>query len=208
MGEIRKGQKVKLCFTTVDNSDKEVDCFIKEIYSDRLFLTISQKISDYSQYLEEGNELAVRIFTPIGVKVFDTIILNSPLESDFVIEYIEDSPQIQRREYTRVELKTKVIIEREDKDNLVTHTIDISGGGLRFFSQESFEPEESVGVLLYLPFSIRSIQAQAIIVKNEYLQENQYVLLFTKIEERERDKIVKQCFEVQAAQYNEIEKAE
>lgn len=203
MGEIRKGQKVKLHFKAADNSDKETDCFIKEIYSDRLFLTISQDILENIQHLEEGNELSVKIFTPIGVKVFDTIILNSPLEPDFVIEYIEDSPQIQRREYTRVELELKVIIEREGRDNLVTHTIDISGGGLRFFSQVDFEPNESVRVLLYLPFSIRSIKAQAIIVKNEHLSKNEYVLLFTKIDERERDKIVKQCFETQAEKYSQ-----
>lgn len=203
MGEVRKGQKVKLRFRTVDNSEKELDCFIKEVQSDRLFLTVPENFLNYIQYLDEGEELSARIFTPIGVKVFDAIVLNSPLETDFVIEYIEDSLQIQRREFTRVELETKVIIKREDKDNIVTHTIDISGGGLRFYSEAKFEPDEKVGVLLYLPYAIRSIQAEASIVENKYIPENHYVLVFTKIDENERDKIIKQCFDTQAAKYSQ-----
>lgn len=203
MGETRKGQKVKLKFKMADNSDKEIDCYITEIHSDRLFLTKPGELFNYIQYFDEGKELSVRIFTPIGVKIFDTIVLNSPLESDFVIEYIEDSLQIQRREYTRVELDLKVIIEKQGKGNLITHTVDISGGGLRFYCEESFEPDESVGVYLYLPFSIRSIQSKAIIIKNSHLPKNEHVLCFTEINERDRDKIIKQCFETQAAKYRE-----
>lgn len=203
MGEVRKGQKVKLQFKTVDNSSNDVDCFIEEIYSDRISLTVSDYVLKYSQYFNEGEELAAKIFTPIGVKFFDTIVLNSPEESEFVIEFIEDAPQLQRREYTRVELETKVIIERKDADNLVTHTVDISGGGIRFISPVAFKSDEEVLVFLYLPFSIRSIQAQSVIVKNEHLGENEYVALFTQIDERERDKIIKQCFETQAAKLNQ-----
>lgn len=208
MGEIREGQKAKLSFKMADNSEKEFDCFIKEIQKDRLSLDFSQEILSYAQYLEEGTELPVKIFTPSGIKLFDSIILNSPLESEFTIEYTENSIQIQRRAYTRVDLKTKVIIERTERTNVVTHTIDISGGGLRFFYEGDFEPKERVKFLLYLPFEAHSVQAEGIIINNEHLQKNEHILYFTEIKERERDRIIKKCFEIEAGKYSNIKESD
>lgn len=202
MGEIREGQKTKLMFKTADGSEKEFDCFIKEVFQDRLSLSFSRDLLDYACYFEEGTELPVKIFTPTGVKAFDTIIINSPYESDFVIEFVEDHIQIQRREFTRVELKIKVIIERTERDNVVTETIDISGGGIRFLYDGEFDFQEEVGALLYLPYAIRSIKAKGYIIKPEHLPVNQHVLLFTSIDENDRDKIVKQCFDVQLSKDN------
>jgi len=204
MGEIREGQKAKLSFKTADNSEKEFDCFIKEIQKDRLYLDFSQEILSYAQFLEEGTELPVKIFTPTGIKLFDTIILNSPLESEFVIEYAEDSIQIQRRAYTRIDLETKIIIQREEKTNIVTKTIDISGGGLRFFYEGDFDPGEQVKFLLYLPFEAHSVQSQGVIIKNEHIPKDQHILFFTDIKERERDRIIKKCFEMEARKYKNI----
>lgn len=204
MGEIREDQKAKLYFKTADDSEKEVECFIKDVKSDRISLTFPEHMMEYAQYLTEGEELPVRIFTPYGIKVFETIVLNSPLESDFVIEYVDNYIQIQRREYSRILLETKVIIEREDHENVITQTLDISGGSLRFYYEGDFLPREKVGCLLYLPMQIRSIQAQGIIVKNHHLPKNEHVVFFTKIDERDRDKIVQKTFEVETMRYRPI----
>jgi c-di-GMP-binding flagellar brake protein YcgR len=208
MGEIREGQKVKFEFKTVYDEDKEIDCFISGIYSDRLALTIPEEISEYSEYFEEGSEIAVKIYTPLGVKAFDTIILDSPLSSDFIIEYSENVSQIQRREYTRVELSAKIIVERTGHQNVVTNTIDISGGGLRIKYDGTFEPKEKVGALLYLPFSIRSIKAKAIVIQGSHLPKNEHILLFTEIDEHDRDKIIKACFDIQIAKYKPVDESE
>lgn len=199
MGVIKEGQKVKLYLSTVEDSEKEFDCSIKDVYVDRLVLNFPQEILDFSEYLEEGSEVPVRIFTPSGVKVFDTIVLNAPTESEFTIEYVENSTDIQRREYVRVQFQMKVVIEQGGYNkNIVTHTIDIGGGGIRFFYEGSFTPEESVKITLFMPED-RSIQAKGVMVENSHLPENNHVLSFTEIEERDRDRIIKKCFAIQLA---------
>ena len=203
MDEIKKGQKIKLCFETTDNPDVEVDCFIKEVSKDRLSLDFSDEIFRYIDELKEGNEMIAKIFTPEGIKVFDTIILNSPLEDDFIIEYVERSLKIQRRKYIRAALDTKIIIERREFDNIITRTTEIGGGGLRFIYEGSFEPEELLGSLLYLPKQIRAIRAKGILLPNGYLPKNEHVLLFTDIDENDRCSIIKQCFEIQTAKLSE-----
>lgn len=197
MSEIRAGQKIKLCFKTDGNSEAEFDCFIKEVFKDRLSLAFSGEIMRYINFLDEGKELQVKTFTPLGVKVFTTMILNSPLEDDFVIEYVEDSIQIQRREHVRVFLNAKIIIIRECFENISTKTVDISGGGLRFFYEGNFYPQESVEIFLYLPSQVKPIKAVGTIQHNEYLPKNEHVLLFTSIDEKDRDIIIKQCFNIQ-----------
>jgi len=203
MGEIREYQKAKLSIKTADNSEKEFDCLIKEVQKDRILLNFPHEMLNYAQYLDEGCELPVKIFTPTGVKVFDTIILNSPMESDFVIEYVEDAIKVQRREYQRVELDTKLIIERPD-NNVLAHTIDISGGGIRFYYEGEFEDHEKMSALLYLPYELRSIKLQGTLLSQKHLNTNEHVLLFTEIAEKDRDKIIQRCLKIQLEQYKVI----
>ncbi len=201
MGVIKEDQKAKLFFKLADNSEKEFDCLVKDVYKDRLSLKFPTEILAYAEYLEEGSELPVKIFTPSGIRAFDTIVLNSPLESEFVIEYVEDHIEIQRREHTRAELEAKVIITRETGAAEVTHTLDISGGGIKFFSEESYNPDEELECMLYLPYQMRSIRAKGKILANSHIPPKQHVLLFSEISENDRDKIVKACFEMQTGKY-------
>lgn len=197
MGEIRKAQKVKINFNTVEDLEKEFDCFIKEVHADRLTLDFPSALLDYIEYLNEGEEIAVKIFTPTGIKTYEAIVLNSPLEHDFVIEYIEQPENIQRREYLRVFMNLKVVIEGKGyNNNIVTHTLDVSGGGLRFHHKGEFEPNEPVKITLLMP-NDRAVQAMGTVVQNNNLPKDEHVLFFTEISERERDRIIKKCFETQ-----------
>lgn len=196
MGEIKEGQKVKLLAITDEGSEKEFDCFIKAVYTDRLSLNFPEELLEYADYLEEGEEIPVKIFTPLGIKSFTAAILDSPYEPDFTIEYVETTNDIQRREYVRVPFCVKTFIEREDKKSVIGYTMDISGGGLRFKAEEEFEPQEQVKLTLYMPDE-RSIQAKGNIIGNEHIPKDQHVLSFTDIDEKERDRIIKKCFEIQ-----------
>lgn len=203
MSEIREDQKATLSFKVSGNSLKELDCRIKNLQKDRITLAFPQETMDFVNYLGEGEEVSVRIFTPAGVRVFSAVILSSPLEEEFVIEYVEGSIQIQRREYSRVRLNTKVIIERESGENIVTHTIDIGGGGIRFHSDTDFHFEEQVKCRLYLPMQLSSIVAEGAVLKKPHLGPSEYIIIFSRIWESDRDKILKKCFEIEASFYSE-----
>lgn len=201
MSEIREDQKAKLSFKMADNSEKELECVVKDIQKDRLSLAFPRETLSYVEYLQEGSEVPVKIFTPSGVRMFNAMVLNSPLEPDFVIEYVEDSIQIQRREYPRVKFDTKVIIERATGENIVTQTFDIGGGGLRFRSDADFAQNEPVSCRLYFKEQVSSLKIEGIILKKPHLQPYERVLFFTKILESDRDKIVKKCFEIESSYY-------
>jgi len=207
MGEIRENQKAKITFKTVHGCEKEYACSIKKVYADRISLNYPRELFSYADYLQEGDEVNIKIFTPYGIKMFNAMILDSPSRGEFVIESVEDFIEVQRRKYLRMNLNTKIIIQREE-ENIVTKTIDISGGGVRFTHTGDFQKHETVGCMLYLPMELNSVKAQGIILKGEHLQKDEYVILFTKIEERSRDKIVKTCFDIESGRYKENEETE
>jgi len=203
MSEIREDQIAKLSLKMPDNSYKEMECLVKDIYKDRLSLTFPKEMMPYLRHLQEGEEIPISIFTPSGIRMFNSMILDSPVEEEFVVEYDENNIQVQRREYTRAKLKTKFIVERLDDENIVTHTIDIGGGGVRFFYEGTFKPKELGNCRLYLPFILASVKAQGQIIEKPYLENGVHVILFNQICESERAKIIKKCFEVEANSYKD-----
>lgn len=200
MGEIRENQLVKLFFKDAEGAEMSLDCSIKKLYKDRISLNYPKEIIQYVDYLQEGDDISVKIFTPVGIKAYDAIVLNSPLENDFMIEFVEDFIEIQRRKYVRMDYEAKVLIQ-DGLAKVVTYTLDIGGGGIRFVSEQPFEPNQTVSCHLFLP-EVASIQAQGIIIKEKHLKEDEYVLFFTKIDENDRTKILQKCFALQVERYN------
>lgn len=200
MDIIRENQLVKLFFKDAEGSEKELNCIIKRIYKDRISLIPPEETIDYIDYLQEGDDVSVKIFTPAGIKAYDAIVLNSPLEDNFVIEFVENYIEIQRRKYLRMDYEAKVLIQ-EGFTKVVTQTIDIGGGGIRFASQAPFKPNQTVTCHLFLP-DYPTIQAQGIIIKENHLKENEYVIFFTKISENDRTKILQKCFALQVDKFS------
>lgn len=200
MDIIRENQLVKLFFKDAEGSEKELNCTIKKIFKDRISLIPPEETIDYVDYLQEGDDVSVKIFTPAGIKAYDAIILNSPLEDNFVIEFVENYIEIQRRKYLRMDYEAKVLIQ-EGFTKVVTHTIDIGGGGIRFASETPFESNQTVTCHLFLP-EVAAIQAQGIIIKEKHLKDDEYVLFFTKINENDRTKILQKCFALQVDKFH------
>lgn len=200
MDIIRENQLVKLFFKDAEGSEKELNCSIKKIYKDRIALIPPEETIDYVDYLQEGDDVSVKIFTPAGIKAYDAIVLNSPLENEFVIEFVENYIEIQRRKYLRMDYEAKVLVQ-VGFTKVVTQTIDIGGGGIRFASETPFEPNQTVTCHLFLP-DVPTIQAQGIIIKEKHLKENEYVIFFTKISENDRTKILQKCFALQVDKFH------
>lgn len=198
MGVIKENQQAKLYFKGAKGSVHEISCSLKKIYKDRISLDIPEDIEKYTAYLQEGDDVSVNIYTPTGINMYDAIIIDSPSEGDFTIEFVEEYiKEVQRRKHLRVSFRTKVILLRE-KGNIITYTSDIGGGGIRFHCEKRIKNGHIIDCMIYLPPQLHSIKARGVVLKDEYLQENEYVLTFTKIDEFDREKIIKKTVELSA----------
>ena len=202
MGVIKSGQEAIVVFDT-ENQKHEINCVVKNIYKDRISLTPPKGYMEFVNFLREGQEIEVKLISAGGLEVFSSIIINSPLEAEFVVEYIDETVEIQRRQFPRVKAKEKIIVLKiygeEDKE---THTIDIGGGGIRFYSDEFIEPGQIMDFKAYLPFQEDPITFSGEIMDNSNLPKDNYVVIFTDIEVEDRNKILKACFRFEATIYN------
>ncbi|MDV6377660.1 PilZ domain-containing protein [Sporosarcina sp. GW1-11] len=115
--------------------------------------------------------------------------------------------KIQRREFVRVDTSLDVAVQSED-DSLQLVSLDISAGGLavNMKSHEFFPLKESVDLLIVLHFSkqeIKYISCKASVVRNwEEAKRRLSSFKFDEIDEKDRQHIIRYCFERQLALRN------
>ncbi len=195
MKDLRKNQTTKIFFDANDN-EIVLDCTIKEMFPDRLVLNFPIEAEAMTQYLQEGEPIDVKIFTPLGVKVFESMVIEAPANEEIIIEFVENAVHIQRREYARSLLRTKLTLEIS-RELYIASTIDISGGGIKFECKDELAPDQVIKGRLYLKNVDKPVVFDGVILDNPSLSPDEYALAFTNIDEKERDKVIKACFEIE-----------
>jgi c-di-GMP-binding flagellar brake protein YcgR len=143
--------------------------------------------------------------TVIGIKedkLFCIAILTIP----------EDFKKVERRRYfrfpTNIEVEYVIVPKEEEYNQIedihqellkamkVTKAIDLSGGGIKIFTEETTETNQQVVVSVFIPHEIKVICS---VVRVEIdIEDKRYKtsLKFENISERNRDKIIEYIFEL------------
>lgn len=199
--EFKLGQKAKVKYEISPIRSLEVDSTILWAEDDRICLDFPIIYMDDAQFFFEGQEIEVTLYTDKGIRNYESIVIYSPLEGDFIIEYYEDASKIQRRQFVRADSICDLILYK-GKDSFKTKTLNIGGGGLRFTSAKDLTLNDTYEFSLYLPKKHLPIKGTCeILYRFPKEGMDHYVLEFRAIRETERNKIIKVCFEIEAAEY-------
>lgn len=194
MNELEIDQKVRLKLSLSSFRMESLVCNIKWFENDRMALVFPDDKKHLIRSFPVGKELEALIYTDSGIYVFDSVVINSPLEYDFVIDTPKEKERIQRRDYIRAPLTLKLILNKEEK-KIESTTINIGGGGIRFSINEELKPYEIWDFTLYLSNTIM-IKGKGVIIYSFLINDSIIsVIKFTDINETERNKIIKKCFE-------------
>lgn len=194
MNELHEGQTVKISFSIPFIKDDSIYCAVKRVEEDRIALKFPEDRDDIIRDLPEGREIEVVIYSNSGIYVFRSIVINSPLEHEFVIELPTEKKKIQRREYVRSPINLKVILNRNEA-SFETKTINIGGGGIRFVARDDFKTDDLWRFSLHLPEG-KIINGVGKVLYTLIQGENTAsVILFNNINETERNRIIKLCFD-------------
>jgi c-di-GMP-binding flagellar brake protein YcgR len=122
----------------------------------------------------------------------------------------EDVSKIQRRQYVRIQTSTDVAMYgvQTDVPPISSVTVDLSGGGLSLLLPEKHAFTEGMQVKLYIAYYLQKsgpafLEATGSIVrlvKNERSRKNTASIEFVEIHERDRQAIIRFCFERQREQ--------
>ena len=193
MGLFQENQKAKIIFEANDKI-VEIDCYIEKIYYDRLKLELPKAASRYTPYLKTGKDLTINVFSRIGVLIQDSIVLTSPLEREFTVEYDKDAIRVEnRRRIKRYSANCDLVIFRPLLGNIDTKIIDISTSELRYYSDVPLEAGSEYDCKLILRPTEAKILFKGKILDNKNLPVGVYRMFINKISYKEKQMLLDYC---------------
>lgn len=194
MLELKSDQAVRLNFGTPSFNEVSITCRVNWAEHDRACLEFPDSGDKYLKDLPEGKEIGVVVYTNSGIFVFDSIVINSPLEEEFIIEFPQEQKKIQRREYMRAAVNLQLILAKGGTE-LETRTINVGGGGIRFIAKDKLSVNEKWNFSLLLPGETVIKGTGKILYTLMQGQNDAGVISFVDINETERNRLIKLCFE-------------
>ncbi len=150
---------------------------------------------DYSDYEADDN---VEVFgvNNSGLIYFETKILSRENEN-LVIEATDEYSLIQRREYSRVELKNGNIIIKDMPENIITDVINISAGGIKLKTNTELQEGHYYDIEIRLSGNMK-IECTLQPIRTEKLDDNNYIISgkFINLENIDRIVLVQYVFKM------------
>src|SRR5574344_618315 len=186
-------QKTQIIFEAIDKVI-EMDCYIEKIYYDRIALALPKAFSRYSDYLKVSKEIKIMVFSHAGIVSFDSIIITSPMENEFTVEYDPDSVKIQNaRKSPRYPVSCELTIFRPLVGNIDTRLIDISARGVRFYSDFPLDAGTEFDCRVTLSEKAGKILFKGKVLDNKGLPTGVYRMIIDKIAYKDKQILLDYC---------------
>lgn len=193
MKSLQTGQKVQIEFLSHTGSKIQLICTIADVCEESLILKYPKETEELIKMLKEGSQIKAFVFSSTNIKILDSVVLNAPCDSKIEIEFSDDYATIQRRAYIREDVVSRINLYG-DNIALTTRTIDLGGGGTRFFSDIEIPQNTMAKVTIDINLDGKEIvNAIGCITHKDHFKPNEYLVEFTEITEDERSKILGKC---------------
>ena len=189
MDLISEGQKLSISFQK-DNNFVEIVCTILNVLEDRLIIDLPQYFMRYIEYLDVGKKLTVKIFSKIGTIDFNTIVISSPLEDDFAIEFDEDAIKLTEGEEIPVISDILPLKIKKGDYECTVKTFEISTEYLKFYSNRPFELEDTFDCSLILANDYGTIKFVAKVTNIDEIYNNEYTISYSRMSEYDRQTLL------------------
>ena len=188
MDLLTKGQKLTLFFLK-ENNMVEMNCAVESVKDDRIELNLPPYFMRYIDFLQVGSKMTAKVFSKFGTIDFNTIIINSPLEDSFTIEF--DYNSVRLTSGNKMPVINAIEIVEVYKENVKQYkTFEITTDYFKFSSDEKFNVEEEFEGCIILPKDYGIIKFKAVITEIDPIYANEYTALFTTMEETARQNLL------------------
>lgn len=189
MDLFNEGQKLTLLFQK-DLNMVEMSCSIEHVFADRLSLLLPQYFMRYIDYLQVGNKLTAKAFSKLGTIDFNTVVISSPLEDNFLIELDYNSikltsgneiPVIKAIEHLEITINDSV---------LKLKTFEISTEQIKFNCKTKLKINDLLDCSLILPQNYGIINFKAIVTEIDPIYETEYTASYSTMTEQARQTLL------------------
>ncbi len=183
---LKAGQKLSIYFPKEDKL-VEIVCIISKVLKDRMIIALPPNIMRYIEHLNEGCKLTVKFFSKIGTVNFNTIVITSPLESNFSIELDYNAMKLTPNEEISVisAIETLNII-MDDSCVFKVNTFEIATEYLKIYSDYKFQLNDSFDCELILPNNCGIIRFRGTVIYIDPVFNNEYKISYANMIEEYR----------------------
>ncbi|MFD2672871.1 flagellar brake protein [Marinicrinis sediminis] len=210
--QFRINQMIYLQVASIDVEEEQ------KIYKSRIadiaedYIGIEIPIDDHTgkwKRLYPGDNLSVHFITDGGVKnFFQTAVIGYLEEQIRQVLIAKPDPgsitQVQRRNFLRVGARLETAVKVSDEIRITALTEDLSGGGLSFLCAKKIpikEHQTLSGWLLihYRNGGLEHVPYKGEVVRVKPLENHEQIIMvqFTEIQDKDRQKVIRYCFERQ-----------
>ncbi|MDQ1909443.1 flagellar brake domain-containing protein [Paenibacillus sp. GD4] len=205
----------QILYIQVNSIDEEE---AKEVYKSRIadvsdtYISMEVPLSEKTGKLKrlyQGDEMSIYFITDGGVKNYFTSSVMG--FSDDVVRLVhikkpepDAITKVQRRNFLRVPAELEIAVKYSEQLQLVSLTDDVGGGGISFLSEGHIPLASGMFVACWLLIPFKNGQIEHVPFKSEIVRikqlesgKNQVMMRFTDITDRDRQKIIRYCFERQ-----------
>ncbi|WP_248925399.1 flagellar brake protein [Paenibacillus hamazuiensis] len=159
--------------------------------------------------LYSGDELSVYFITDGGVKnYFTSTVLGFKEDIVRLVMIKRPDPEtitkVQRRNFLRVPAELEIAVKYSDQLQFVALTDDVGGGGISFICDGYVPLQSQQSVSCWLLVNFKNNQIEHVPFKGEIVRikpletgRQQVMMRFQEISDRDRQKIIRFCFERQ-----------
>lgn len=203
MDLLQVGQKINIY---IQKSDKlvEITSEISNIQEDRLMLELPQYFMRYIEFFDVGCRLTLKLFSKMGTIDFNAIVISTPLEDNFTVEFDQNAMKYTPNDEIPVINAMENLVLKTDTENINTKTIEISTEYLKFYSDKHFNINENFDCDLILPKDYGTISFRITISEIDDAYNNEYKANYYYMNEVDRQTLLYYMY-VYSSESEEIE---
>lgn len=186
---IKIGQTVSLFFQKEEKL-VEIVCTISKLYDDRMAVELPQYFMRYIGFLSAGKRLTAKVFSKLGTIDFNSVIISSPLEEEFILELDYNAMKLTPGEEIPVigAIETLNIIKSDEIIKM--RTFEISTEYIKFYGNKNFNIDDELNCELILPENYGTISFKATVTEKDPEYDNEYTASYYNMTEDDRQTLL------------------
>ena len=184
-----KGQKIALYIPKQD-ALIEMICTIDDVMDDRLVINPPQYFMRYVDLLQEGCSLTAKAFSKLGTIDFNTMVISSPLEENFVIELDYNAVQLSSADENIAIGAVEHMEIKNEKGTFKVKTFELSANYVKFSSNAKFAIDSICECTVSLPGDYGIINFKGVISDIDPIYENEYTVTYITITEKDKQALM------------------